>query len=180
MFPERKRKAAKKRGYDVRTDSRLRHNNSTRSIPAHIRSYDNNGRSGAVTPSNTEPQQKTRLQVIHYIGTRNGHSKESDQYDRTPIFFAKTIEMSLHIPPAAYPLRQNSRSGSKYIDRSSRDPQQKTRPTRPIFSLHPRSAPSCAEQEQENMHGKSYFPLFDSIFGKKPVITPNRGNSVLT
>lgn len=97
MLPERKRKAAKKRGYDVRTDSRLRHNNSTRSIPAHIRSYDNNGRSGAVTPSNTEPQQKTRLQVIHYIGTRNGHSKESDQYDRTPIFFAKTIEMSLHI-----------------------------------------------------------------------------------
>lgn len=63
MLPERKRKAAKKRGYDVRTDSRLRHNNSTRSIPAHIRSYDNNGRSGAVTPSNTEPQQKTRLQV---------------------------------------------------------------------------------------------------------------------
>lgn len=55
MLPERKRKAAKKRGYDVRTDSRLRHNNSTRSIPAHIRSYDNNGRSGAVTPSNTEP-----------------------------------------------------------------------------------------------------------------------------
>lgn len=94
MLPERKRKAAKKRGYDVRTDSRLRHNNSTRSIPAHIRSYDNNGRSGAVTPSNTEPQQKTRLQVIHYIGTRNGHSKGSDQYDRTPIFFAKTIEMS--------------------------------------------------------------------------------------
>ena len=94
MLPERKRKAAKKRGYDVRTDSRLRHNNSTRSIPAHIRSYDNNGRSGAVTPSNTEPQQKTRLQVIHYIGTRNGHSKESDQYDRTPIFFAKTIEMN--------------------------------------------------------------------------------------
>ena len=44
MLPERKRKAAKKRGYDVRTDSRLRHNNSTRSIPAHIRSYDNNGR----------------------------------------------------------------------------------------------------------------------------------------
>ena len=83
----------------VRPDSRLRHNNSTRSIPAHIRSYDNNGRSGAVTPSNTEPQQKTRLQVIHYIGTRNGHSKESDQYDRTPIFFAKTIEMSLHIHP---------------------------------------------------------------------------------
>ena len=99
MLPERTRKAAKKRGYDVRTDSRLRHNNSTRSIPAHIRSYDNNGRSGAVTPSNTEPQQKTRLQVIHYIGTRNGHSKESDQYDRTPIFFAKTIEMSLHIHP---------------------------------------------------------------------------------
>lgn len=94
-----KEKSGKKRGYDVRTDSRLRHNNSTRSIPAHIRSYDNNGRSGAVTPSNTEPQQKTRLQVIHYIGTRNGHSKESDQYDRTPIFFAKTIEMSLHIHP---------------------------------------------------------------------------------
>ena len=53
----------------------------------------------AVDASNTEPQQKTRLQVIHYIGTRNGHSKESDQYDRTPIFFAKTIEMSLHIHP---------------------------------------------------------------------------------
>jgi len=50
-----KEKSGKKRGYDVRTDSRLRHNNSTRSIPAHIRSYDNNGRSGAVTPSNTEP-----------------------------------------------------------------------------------------------------------------------------
>lgn len=58
MLPERKRKAAKKRGYDVRTDSHLRHNKSTRSIPAHIRSYDNNGRSGAVTPSNMEPQQK--------------------------------------------------------------------------------------------------------------------------
>ena len=77
MLPERKRKAAKKRGYDVRTDSRLRHNNSTRSIPAHIRSYDNNGRSGAVTPSNTEPQQKTRLQVIHYIGTTCGRTVEA-------------------------------------------------------------------------------------------------------
>lgn len=50
-----KEKSGKKERVRRKNRFPLRHNNSTRSIPAHIRSYDNNGRSGAVTPSNTEP-----------------------------------------------------------------------------------------------------------------------------